>query len=212
LHKCIHYDFSFIALSSGAFDTIVAADVDVVAIEAPAGMHLTELFGREDRFAHFHAPILFDPGFVLPQDWPQPTDFFETDSISCSLLDFPKVKWLKIKNRVDSELRREHMVHNHGDEYQTKIICRNGTVELSEWMNSTEQVAQTMIAADKPQGITCWLPARNIICPDCPDREQILEYPIMDIPLPRCVPQDSRYPRVVESRNRYDLGLQYTQH
>jgi hypothetical protein len=105
------------------------------------------------------------------------------------------------------------MAHNHGYEYQIRIVREDGTEELSGWMNSTEQVAQTMMMAHKPQGIaSCWLLARNIICPDCSDREQILEYPIMDILSPRCIPHDSRYLQVVESRNRHDWGLQYRQH
>jgi hypothetical protein len=99
------------------------------------------------------------------------------------------------------------MAHNHGNEYQIKIIFEDGTEELSEWMNCTDQVAQAMIAGHKPQGKTCWLRVRNIICPNCSDREQVLEYPIMDIAFSRYIPHDSRYLEVAGSRNRYALGF-----
>jgi hypothetical protein len=36
------------------------------------------------------------------------------------------------------------MAHNHGNEYQVNIVHEDGTEELSEWMNSQEQVAQAM--------------------------------------------------------------------
>jgi hypothetical protein len=39
------------------------------------------------------------------------------------------------------------MAHNHGNEYQVKIVHADGTEELSEWMNSQEQVAQQAMAA-----------------------------------------------------------------
>ena len=41
------------------------------------------------------------------------------------------------------------MAHN-GIEYQIRTTNEDGTVELSGWMNSTEQVAQAM--AHRPQG------------------------------------------------------------
>ena len=79
-------------------------------------------------------------------------------------------------------------------------------------MNTTEQVAQTMLAVHVQQGKTYWLLVRNIICPDCSDREQITEYPIMHTPSPRCIPHDSHYLQVVESRNRYALGFSTSRH
>ena len=103
------------------------------------------------------------------------------------------------------------MAHND-NEYQIRIISEDGTVELSGWMNSTEQVAQAMAAVHRPQGNVYWLLERNILCSNCSDREQILEYPIMDVPSPRCTPHDSRYLQVVESRNPYALGFSASRH
>ena len=104
------------------------------------------------------------------------------------------------------------MVHNHGYEYQLRIVHIDGIEELSGWMNSTDQVAQAMLAVQRPQGKTYWLLMRNILCPNCSDREQILKYPIRDIPFPRCTPHDSHYLQVVASGNRYALGISASKH
>ena len=98
------------------------------------------------------------------------------------------------------------MAHNHGNEYQVKIVHEDGTEELSGWMNSEAQVAQAMAAVHRPQGNAYWLRERNVVCPNCLDREQrILEYPLTDIPSPRCSPHDSRYLLAVGYKNRYEL-------
>ena len=114
--------------------------------------------------------------------------------------------------RIDPALRRKHMAHDHGYEYQIRIVHEDGIEELSGWMNSAENVAQAMIAVHKPRDRTCWLLVRNIICSNCADRAQVLEYPILDIPSPRCIPHDSRYLQVVESKNRYALGFSASRH
>ena len=99
------------------------------------------------------------------------------------------------------------MAHKNGDEYQIRIVRKDGTENLSEWMYSIEEVAHAMILARKPQGTKCWLLVRSIICPDYPDKKQISEYPIMDSPSPRYTPHDSRYLQAEESRNRDALGF-----
>jgi hypothetical protein len=73
-------------------------------------------------------------------------------------------------------------------------------------MNSEEQVAQAMGAVRRSQGNAYSLRERNVLCPNCLDREQrIVEYPLTDIPSPRCSPHDSRYLLAVGSRDRYAL-------
>lgn len=57
------------------------------------------------------------------------------------------------------------MAHNHGNEYQVKIVYENGSEELSGWMNSEEWVAQAMAAVHRPQVKAYWLRARNVLCP-----------------------------------------------
>jgi hypothetical protein len=104
------------------------------------------------------------------------------------------------------------MAHKNGNEYQIRSVRKDGTEELSVWMNSIEEVAQEMILARKPQDTTCWLLVRSTAWPDCPDREQILEYPIMDTPSPRYIPHDSRFLQEVESRNCYAPGFAASRH
>ena len=107
------------------------------------------------------------------------------------------------------------MAHNHGhegNEYQIRIVHGDGTEELSGWMNSTEQVAQAIAAVHRSQGKAYWLLVRNVLCPNCLDREHGLEYPIIDVPSPRCMPHDSRYLLVSGSRNRSALGFSTSRH
>jgi hypothetical protein len=99
------------------------------------------------------------------------------------------------------------MAHNHGYEYRIRVIREDGIEELSVWMNNTDHVAQAMMAVQKPQGKTFWLLVRTIICPNCSDREQVLEYPIMNIPSQRCISHDSRHLQAVDLRNRSSLGF-----
>jgi hypothetical protein len=98
------------------------------------------------------------------------------------------------------------VAHNHGSEYQVRIVRGDGTEELSEWLNSAEQVAQVIAADRKPQGKAYWLRARNVLCTDCPDREQrIVECPLTGIPSSRYRPHDSRYLVEVGSKSRFEL-------
>jgi hypothetical protein len=100
------------------------------------------------------------------------------------------------------------MAHNHGNEYQLKIVHKNGAEELSGWMNSEEQVAPAMAAVHRRQGDAYWLRERNVVCPNCLDSElRILEFPLMDIPSARYSPHDSRYLVTVGSMNLYELPM-----
>ena len=90
------------------------------------------------------------------------------------------------------------MAHN-GDEYQIRIINRDGTEELSGWMNSTEQVAHAMATAHRSEGDTYWLLIRS-------EDQIILECPIADIPLPRYSPQDSYYLMRTRFRDQHASG------
>jgi hypothetical protein len=42
------------------------------------------------------------------------------------------------------------MTHNHGNEYQIRMVREDGLEELSGWMNSTEEVAQAIIEVPRP--------------------------------------------------------------
>ena len=96
------------------------------------------------------------------------------------------------------------MAHNHGNEYQIKIVCEDGVEELSGWMNGEEQIAQAMAALRRPQVKAYLLQERNILCPSCLAAEQrIAEYPLADSSSPRYRPHDSRYLVAVGSMDRF---------
>jgi hypothetical protein len=100
------------------------------------------------------------------------------------------------------------MAHNHGNEYQIRVVYEDGTEELSGLMNSTEQVFQAMATAKRLQGKAYWLRVRNVLCPNCPDREQtIMEYPVTGITSPRYSPNDSHYLMAVGLKDRRALGI-----
>src|ERR1035437_6570288 len=84
------------------------------------------------------------------------------------------------KPETSLALWRKHMAHEHGSEYQVRIVHEDGTDELSGWMNSQEQLAQAMAAVHRAQGKAYWLRERNALCAGCLDTEQpiIVECPI----------------------------------
>ena len=105
------------------------------------------------------------------------------------------------------------MTHNHGNEYQIRMVREDGLEELSGWMNSTDEVAQAIIEVPDPKGKAYWLLVRNVLCPDCPNREQIVvEYPITNIPSLRYSPNDSHYLLAVGLKDRYALGFSASRH
>jgi hypothetical protein len=89
------------------------------------------------------------------------------------------------------------MAHNHGSEYQVKVIHEDGTEALSEWIEQ-ENVAHTMAALRKPQARAYWLRERNVTvaaCPLCRDRgTAIAEYPLTDCLSPWCRLHASQQP------------------
>ena len=91
------------------------------------------------------------------------------------------------------------MAHND-NEYQIRIISEDGTVELSGWMNSTEQVAHAMAAIHRSQGKAYWLLVRR-------DDQIIMECPLTDVLPPRYSPHDSHYLVRMRSRDRYTSGF-----
>ena len=88
------------------------------------------------------------------------------------------------------------MPHNHGIEYQIKVIHEDGTEALSEWIE-LENVDRTMAALRKPEARAYWLRERNVtvaVCPLCQDKQTpIAEYPLTDCLSPRSHPLDSSY-------------------
>jgi hypothetical protein len=73
------------------------------------------------------------------------------------------------------------MAHNHGAEFQVKVIHEDGTEAFSEWIEYGE-IAPTIAALRKPQARAYWLRERDVTiatCPLCRDREaSIAEFPL----------------------------------
>jgi hypothetical protein len=91
-----------------------------------------------------------------------------------------------------------HDPHNHGSEYQVKIVHEDGTEMLSGWMNSEGRVVEALAAIQRVQGKAYWIQERNILCPACSNiGHRMLEYPLTNIPSPRYSPHSSRYLRAV---------------
>jgi hypothetical protein len=103
-------------------------------------------------------------------------------------------------------LGRQQMAHNHGNEFQVRVVHVDGTEELSRWMDSEEQLAQAMVAFHRARNRAYWLRERNVFCPDCLDekRDIVVECPISYTPSPRNRPHDSQYLVAVGVKNRYE--------
>src|ERR1700690_3602434 len=100
------------------------------------------------------------------------------------------------------------MPHNHGIEYQIKVIHENGTEVLSEWIELGD-VDQTMAALRKPEARAYRLRRRCITaaaCPLCRDKEAtIAEYPLTDCLSPRSHPHDSSYLVLTGSKDLFEV-------
>jgi hypothetical protein len=99
------------------------------------------------------------------------------------------------------------MAHDHGKEYQIRMVHEDGTEDLSGWMQRAEQVAPALTAIHRPQGTAYWLRARTILCPDCLARDQrIWECPLTGIPSSRYSPHDAGYFQSVGERSRSEAN------
>ncbi|HXP88165.1 MAG TPA: hypothetical protein VN841_25775 [Bryobacteraceae bacterium] len=102
------------------------------------------------------------------------------------------------------------MEHNHGNEYQIKVIHEDGTEVLSEWIEH-ENVEQTMATLRDSKARGYWLRERNVTvatCPLCRDRETVIaEYPLTECLSPRSHPHDSSYLLETGFKDPYDASL-----
>jgi hypothetical protein len=93
-------------------------------------------------------------------------------------------------------LRRKGMTHEHGSEYQVRVVYEDETEGLSGWMNCPEAVAQAMTRLRRPPAKAYWLQVRNILCLNCLHREVT----IVEFPLTLTAAENSRFPRQAERR------------
>jgi hypothetical protein len=88
------------------------------------------------------------------------------------------------------------MTHEHGSEYQVRIVHEDETEVLSGWMNSQEDVAQAITGLRGSPAKAYWLQVRNILCLNCPHRElTIVEFPLTLTPA-----ENTRFPRQTDRR------------
>lgn len=74
------------------------------------------------------------------------------------------------------------MTHEHGNEYQVRIVHEDETEALSEWMNCQEEIAQALTGFRGSPAKDYWLQVRNILCPNCVHRElTLVEFPLIPI-------------------------------
>jgi hypothetical protein len=87
------------------------------------------------------------------------------------------------------------MTHEHGSEYQLRIVHEDETEELSGWMNCPEEVAQTITGLRGSPAKAYWLQVRNILCFNClPKEQKVAEFPLTP------TAADSRFPRQTDGR------------
>ena len=88
------------------------------------------------------------------------------------------------------------MTHEHGGEYQVRIVNDDETEELSGWMNCPEEVAQAITGLRGSPAKAYWLQIRNILCLNCLHRELT----IIEFPLTLTAAENSRFPRQTNRR------------
>lgn len=88
------------------------------------------------------------------------------------------------------------MTHEHGSEYQVRIVHEDETEELSGWMNCPEKVAQAITGLRGSPARAYWLQVRDIFCFNCLHREP----PIVEFPLTPTTAENPRLPRQTDRR------------
>ena len=89
------------------------------------------------------------------------------------------------------------MTHDHGREYQVRIVHKDETEELRGWMNRPEEVAQAITGLRGSPAKAYWLQVRNIRCLSCLHQE----ITIVELPLNPSAAEDARFPRQADRRS-----------
>jgi hypothetical protein len=85
-------------------------------------------------------------------------------------------------------LGEKQMAHDHGNEYQVRIIHADGTEKLSGWMNSESRLLRRWLRSTGHKAKPTGFGNRNVLCPDCLDKEQIIILNASRISLPTIPP------------------------
>jgi len=88
------------------------------------------------------------------------------------------------------------MTHDHGSEYQVRIVHKDETEELRGWMNRPEEVAQAITGLRGSLAKAHWLQIRDIFCFNCLDRKVTM----VEFPLTPIAAEEARFPRQTDRR------------
>ena len=88
------------------------------------------------------------------------------------------------------------MTHEHGNEFQVRMVRADETEELSGWMNGQEEVIQAITGLRVSPVKAYWLQVRNMRCLQCPH----LELAIVEFPLNLTVTENTRFSRPADRR------------
>ena len=88
------------------------------------------------------------------------------------------------------------MKHEHGNEFQLRIVHADQTEELSGWMNSREEVIQAVAGLRGSPAEAYWLQVRNIRGLNCLHSEPT----IVEFPLNPTAADNSRFPQQTDRR------------
>ena len=88
------------------------------------------------------------------------------------------------------------MTHEHGSEYQLRIVHQDETEELSGWMKSQEEAGQAITGLRGSPAEAYWLQVRNVLCLNCPHPEMT----IVEFRLTLAAAENIRFPRQTDRR------------
>ena len=63
------------------------------------------------------------------------------------------------------------MTHEHGSEYQVRIVREDDSEELSGWLSCQEKVAEAIARLHGMPAKAYWLQVRDVVCLNCVHRE-----------------------------------------
>ena len=119
-------------------------------------------------------------------------------------LVFPhgNVRKCSLAVRVQATL---NMGHEHGSEYQLKVVLLDGKEDCSGWL--TQDELTVAMSAVPRKGSSCWLRVRKLVCVQCADGELgVSEVPLALSGSSRNLPHDSRYLRAAGVKNRSEVA------
>lgn len=98
------------------------------------------------------------------------------------------------------------MTHNHGSEYQIRIVHDDGTEELTAWMSSQEELLQAIAVLPPTQARSLWLRERNTPLPHCSQQQGVVaECLIVGAPTQRYAAHDSHHLVALGSKSRSEV-------